>query len=122
MKYKRGESFRFQFNEGLECLIKIISIDGSPIDSKLAEGLILDISPTGLKLSSSLDFPTNKPVVFFVEFALNDQQIKVSADLVWKKNVGNGYHYGLKQHGTKEDTRLLIDELKKYVKKHGNSS
>lgn len=118
MKYKREETFRYEFAEEFNCVFKIISIDGVTLDSSLSEGIIIDLSPSGLKLFSPLDIPSEKNIVFHIEFTLNEKQLKLPAIIVWKRNVGNGFHYGLNHQGTEEDTSLLIDELKMYAKKN----
>ncbi|WNF35865.1 PilZ domain-containing protein [Bacillaceae bacterium IKA-2] len=117
MKYKREETFRYVIVEKLNCKFKIISARGQQFDSSYSNGDLLDISPSGLKIFSPLDISPQKNVVFYVEFTLNNQPIKLNATLIWKKNVGNGYQYGLKHHGSKEEVRMLIEELKIYAKK-----
>ncbi len=116
MKYKREETFRYEFTKEFKCLFKIISIDGVKHDSSTSEGLILDLSPSGVKLFSPLDIPSEKNIIFQIEFILNKNTIKLPALIIWKRDVGNGFHYGLQHQGAEEDTRLLIDELKLYAK------
>ncbi|OIJ10524.1 hypothetical protein BKP37_18495 [Anaerobacillus alkalilacustris] len=117
MKYKRDETFRYKFIEEISFNFKMISIDGIPIDSKSCEGVLLDISPNGCKILSPLEFPAHKNIVFYIEFTFNEEPIKVSSELVWKKRVGNNFQYGLKLHSTEDSSRLIVQEIKKYVKK-----
>lgn len=118
MKFKREETFRYEIVEKVNCKFKIVSISGQQLDSSYSNADLLDISPSGFKFFSPLDIPSQKNVVFFVEFTLNSKPIQLNATLIWKKSVGNGFHYGLKHQGSSEDVRLLIDELKIHVKKH----
>ncbi|QOY34063.1 PilZ domain-containing protein [Anaerobacillus isosaccharinicus] len=118
MKYRREEILRYEFTEKVICDFKIIN--DLPNESNFLEGQVVDLSPSGLKLFSSVDLPTEKKLILYVEFTINVEPIRFSADLIWKKNVGNGFHYGLKQQGTSEDKQLLINELKLYAKTKRN--
>lgn len=118
MKYRREEILRYEFTETVMCDFKIISSLSE--ESNFHEGRVVDLSPSGLKLFSPLDIPTEKKTIFYVEFTINVEPIKFSAELIWKRNVGNGFHYGLKQQGTTEDMQLLINELKLYAKNKRN--
>lgn len=113
MKYRREEAFRYEFTEEVPCMFKIRSIIS--IDSSF-EGKIIDISPSGIKLFSSIDLPEKKNLLLLIEFLLNENPIVINAELIWKRKVGNGYHYGLKSLSTKDETTKIVHDLKLYVK------
>lgn len=118
LKFRRSDSFRYEFEETISCNLKIISINGTPYESDFITGTLIDVSPNGFKLYTTFDIPINKDVIVFVEFTINNQPLTFSATLVWKRDVGNGYHYGLKHHGNKEDVSLLVETLKTYAKEY----
>ena len=120
MKYKRDESYRFTFSQPVPCSFTIIGIGDKTIESKIANGEIVDISPQGCRLQSLLNISLEKEVTLQVDFKLDDDfaQIIAVGVIQWQKRKGmSHYQYGIefvKDAGLKN---TITEELKKYVKK-----
>jgi hypothetical protein len=120
MKYKRDESYRFTFSEPISCSFTIVGVGEQTIQSKVAKGEIMDLSPQGCKLQSLLDIHLEKEVRLQVEFKLDEEFAGILAVGViqWKKRKGiSHYQYGIRF--VKDDVlkNKITDDLKKYVKK-----
>ncbi len=117
MKLKRKETFRFQFEEPIECFFRIIKIENKEISSKVGKGNIYDISAGGLKLSTPFYLALeNKKIEIEISFSLNDEKLTVTGLLVWAKEFANQHSYGLKLTINDSLQRRLIEELKTYSK------
>lgn len=60
MLFKRDESFRFTFENPVKATFKVLRLNQLNNDLKEGSALIIDLSPNGLRLSSSLDLPINE--------------------------------------------------------------
>ena len=115
MIFKRKEGFRYAFGEPLEAKI-VILINGKPLhgDGTSATGQVLDISPRGMKLRSEVNLSEHKNDMLQLEisFVLDTTQIKAIGEVVWSKNFGSGYHYGIVFYDQSAIENLIIGELK----------
>ena len=115
MQFKRNEGFRFVFGEPLDGNY-IILLDGKPavLEQSRVECKIIDISPRGMKITTETDFTqyTGQYVQLEMYFMLDMIQIKAIGEIVWSKNFGQKFQYGLRfaQQSNLED--LVISELK----------
>lgn len=117
MIYKREESFRFQFQEPIEAVF-VLTKEGIK-SSKKGKALILDISPNGIKFSSTLDLPANdRDLLLTLEFKLNDKDISFPGHLIWKKKTHTDLFYGFQGILDKEIESYIVDALKQYVKQN----
>ncbi|MBU8877617.1 PilZ domain-containing protein [Bacillus sp. FJAT-29790] len=118
MRYKREESFRFQFRKPLQGMIKVIRANGISGDSNIGTIDIMDVSPHGVKFKSSLDLPIHENrYLLEITFELDGKPIHLLGEPVWKKSEGAGFVYGfsgLEDEGTKNE---IIGALKDYSKK-----
>lgn len=86
MLFKRDESFRFTFENPVKATFKVLRLNQLNNDLKEGSALIIDLSPNGLRLSSSLDLPINeKNIVLMISFVLNAQPLSIMAEPIWKK-------------------------------------
>ncbi|WP_080846808.1 PilZ domain-containing protein [Cytobacillus gottheilii] len=109
MRYKRDEGFRFQFRSPIPGFILKPQEESEPIAI-----LIPDMSPNGLKLITETKLMTNE--LYEVHFTLNDQKMRVLGNIVWIKQVGNTYSYGLQGLNDKETMKGIVEGLKVYSK------
>ncbi|MBT2693633.1 PilZ domain-containing protein [Bacillus sp. ISL-55] len=118
MRYKRGESFRFAFGSPLPAYFSIVKIDQELMDTSEGSAFLVDISPNGMKLSTSLDVPiTDKTVFLGIRFTLNDTHFVTQGEILWKKQQYKDFHYGIQAHFEEGQQEKLIEELKIFAKK-----
>jgi len=118
MIFRRQESFRYTFNNPVECLFKIIRIDDVPTSSEFGQGEIIDISPSGLKMTTPLNLsPTLKKIEVEIHFDIDDWTYQIPGVIQWQKKelLTNGYSYGIKLDSTDEIAANIIDGLKQHA-------
>ena len=115
MIFKRNEGFRFSFGEPLEAHY-VILIDGKPtsIEKPRVECQVLDISPRGMKIITETDFSSISGQYVQLEFyfMLDLVQIKAIGEIVWSKQFGQKYQYGINFPNQSSLEDLIISELK----------
>lgn len=120
MIYKREESFRYQFSQPLTCTFSIVEIESESVSTGVARGELLDLSPKGLRLGSSLNIPQgSKSVTLKVTFKMNEETIIADSVIVWKKkSIHLGYQYGLEFINTSDLPELITKQLKMFAKQN----
>ncbi len=123
MKYKREESFRYSFKQPLEVDFKLlIERNGELIGTKNSKASVLDLSPNGLRLMTSLDLPVEHiNYLLEVELELNDRLVVLIGKPVWKRKQFNNFLYGIEAVEDKKTKEVIIQELKQYVKKQNGN-
>lgn len=117
MRYKRKESFRFSFGTPLPSFFTIQELDGKPITTGEGAANLINISLSGLKLSSPLNIPDSRPPVkVSVRFTINETQFIVLGEIVWKNKRLDDYYYGIHFHIEEKQQDKLLEELKTYIK------
>ncbi|WP_456272621.1 PilZ domain-containing protein [Bacillus sp. AK031] len=117
MRYKRNETFRYEFGKPLSGHFKILRINGQDVESKLGKADIFDLSPEGLKVETDLDLHKDNEVDIEVTFTIITEQ-KLTGEVVWqKRNYSGKYQYGIHLYNDAENKDKLINELKEYSKK-----
>lgn len=129
MLYNRKEAFRHTFNNPISATFQLI-VEGEKEDevefSNKGACLIIDLSPSGIRIYSKLDIPKRPgyPIHLAIEVVLTDRPLKLVGDLVWKKAYMDGHQYGVDLktdekiefqiiHELKERRRLEMNETKK---------
>ncbi|HHW37056.1 MAG TPA: PilZ domain-containing protein [Bacillales bacterium] len=123
MIFRRQEGFRYSFNKPIDCNFKIIKIDDSEIDTEFGFGQIVDISPNGLKMISSLNLsPTFKKIEIQVHFLIDEQAFITPGIIQWQKKEWslNVYSYGIKLVSSEETAANIVAGLKKHAEKTMN--
>lgn len=115
MQYKRQEPFRHVFNQPIDSVFQIVTESS---ESKPGEMKILDISPSGLRMFSKLDLPSQIRIT--AKFTLMEQTIDLEGLINWKSEQYEGYEYGVECNHNDEKKSVIIDLLKAYQKaEHG---
>ncbi|MGF2617869.1 PilZ domain-containing protein [Rossellomorea aquimaris] len=117
MIFKREEAYRYVFAKPVPCVFTIIRAGSEDVTLNPGEGELVDISPGGCQMAASLDIPVEQEVSVQVNFTLNDEEIRVEGQLVWKKPFGLGFQYGVEFSQDEDLAELITDELKKMVKR-----
>jgi hypothetical protein len=125
MRFKRNESFRYEFESPIDATFKIVEVNGVEKNSNEAEAKIENISPHGMKLLTNLDVQLNRINSLKAEFQVtfHSDPIVVRGKFLWQRKELQGYSYGIEIDATEENEKLIIEELKKiskgtvYVKK-----
>ena len=108
MRYRRQEAFRYQFTTPIYCFYSM------RYEREKNDGVILDLSPNGLKLETTADLPLVAAVD--ISFALNSSSLNVIGNIKWKKNYINRYIIGLQLENDRELKQAIINGLKQHVK------
>jgi hypothetical protein len=114
VRYKRDEAFRFLFGEPIPTFFSITEVKGKPVVTPEGEAKVIDLSPNGMKLNSSLDIPVSAQdqVKVLVRFSLNENEYRILSDVVWRKTDGNSFFYGIHFNVDQSVTEELIEEIK----------
>ncbi|MEW4282314.1 PilZ domain-containing protein [Priestia koreensis] len=116
LQYKRGEPFRYEFKKPRSCTFGIVSVGSKVIDSKRALGQILDISTGGAKFQSNLALPLQSDSIQIrLTFQLTGAPLEIEGTLLWQKQYGAVYQYGL-EFRDEEISKRILTELKSYAK------
>lgn len=114
MTTRRSEPFRYTMTTPLPCWFEIREINGLPVHSKLAEVELLDISKSGCRVQSKLDFrASNNQIQATVHARLNEELHLFPGSIRWQKECEDSvFHYGLSLELTEEMKELLNVELR----------
>ncbi|GIQ69805.1 PilZ domain-containing protein [Xylanibacillus composti] len=114
---RRNEAFRYEFEEPLAGKFRLIEVDGKKIESRMGEMEVRDISPRGLKITTSLDLPVAEKKInglFYINFAAAEYAIP--GRFVWRKPRVSQYQYGIYLQCDDAMKKTLLSGLKAYVK------
>lgn len=117
-EYRRHEGFRYTFNEPIECYFKLIKIDDREINSDYGNGHIIDISPTGIKLNSSLNLShSNSLIKIEINFTIAGTSFDLPGIILWqKKGYHQDYYYGVKLLVSTDTTERIVEQIKIHAK------
>jgi hypothetical protein len=112
MRYKRDEGFRYEFGKPLKAEITLVA----ELDIEIMlEGDLVDISPEGAKVITEVDIPDRITDIDF-SFEMNGSRYQLESKIVWKKQLGNHFTYGLNHSINEELQRELIEEIKVHAR------
>lgn len=115
--YKRNEAFRFELNPPISGVFQIVKIGEKEIQTKPGSMSVVDISPEGMKITTTFNIDLLKEVHIEVKFALNDVSLTYSGHLLWQKNLIDQFLYGVKMENDEQTKEQLVEELKIYAKR-----
>ncbi|MBS2968606.1 PilZ domain-containing protein [Metabacillus sp. KIGAM252] len=115
MRYNRSESFRFVFSDPIQATFSIVEKAGEEINTKPGDAVIMDISPSGLKLISHLELPMEEPIILNIAFRIRDEELELKGEPMWKKPTGSGYQYGIRSLNDQILKNRIVKELKEYA-------
>lgn len=124
VRFKRQEGFRFSFHNPIPALFTIEELNGNVVKSSEGEAKLMDLSPNGMKLNTTLDIPVSKRnrVKVSVRFNLNDTTYQVHGEIVWREERFNHFFYGIHFVMDNKEQTNLVESLKCYVKSISNES
>lgn len=117
MQYNRKETFRHTFDDPIPATFRLM-IEGENETgveiSKRGPCLIVDLSPSGLRMYSDLGIPKipGKKLHLAIDVILNDEPLKLVGEIVWKKAQADGNQYGIDLKTDEMIERNIIKELK----------
>jgi len=117
---EKRNSFRVYLPEPLEGTGKIITVDKENVALRKRFPLrILDLSVSGAKISSSLDFPIEREIIIELTFEVEQEEFTLLGQLLRKKHINSAWEYGIRFMGMlPKDERRLAKILNVYqVKK-----
>lgn len=114
MKYNRLESFRHILQEPVKAEFRLC-MDGKEqgkLSSKV-DCLILEMSPSGLRLSTPLNLPAENYLIRMeLMFVLFSKPIRTIGEVKWKKTGNGSYVYGIDLEEDEAVEEMIISELK----------
>ncbi|WP_017728271.1 PilZ domain-containing protein [Halalkalibacterium ligniniphilum] len=120
MPFRREDAFRYTFEDPLKSTFRLIKADEKNIRSSEGEMCILDISPGGIRMSTTYELPDPEETSLFLEIDLpiNEAALVMRGEVVWKKSYASSFEYGINFHNTEKERQMIVAELKIYVKRH----
>ncbi|MFJ7950822.1 PilZ domain-containing protein [Lysinibacillus sp. NPDC096418] len=118
MFFKRSEGFRYKFEEPLQTTFTIVE-NGNADETEAAIGEILDISPRGVKMYSTVDLNAGKAICpqLEVRFVIDSQTIVAYGEVMWSRPYMKGKQYGVFFNNQEPLEDLIVEELKLRRKK-----
>lgn len=120
MNYKRNEGFRYVFGEPIEATFVIMQ-NGRYLEMKdnLHPCRIIDISPKGMKIYSTIDLDPlfNDLLSLEINFVLDVTLLSGIGKIVWSKPYGRGKYYGISLSDENSIEEMIISEMKRRRKK-----
>lgn len=113
MVYRRNEGFRYAFCDDV-AVKGTIKSENTTLHGKTWEGLILDISPQGMKVQTNLQLTSSErqQVQLEVNFCLDKDTIQAFSEVRWGRELGNQSLYGLYMHNQPAVEGQIVEELK----------
>ena len=113
MLFKRTEGFRYKFEEPLQAIVTIVE-NGTTVERETAIGEILDISPRGIKMSTTVDLYAGKAICpqFEIRFMIDTQPIIAFGEVMWSRPYKKGKQYGIFFNNQEALEELIVEELK----------
>ncbi|WP_163529209.1 PilZ domain-containing protein [Halobacillus ihumii] len=114
MRYKRQEILRYDFKEMIPAYFKVVNHNEESAYPSQGSGQIVNISAGGLLLATSFKLPAKRNIQLFLETTILHHTLHFISEIVWTKQVGTTYHYGLRFLDDHHDE--VIKVLKEYQK------
>lgn len=113
MFFKRTEGFRYKFEEPLQTTFTIVE-NGRAVQDEAAIGGILDISPKGIKMFSTVDLNAGKAISpqLEIRFIIDTQTIVAYGEVMWSRPYMKGKQYGIFFNNQALLEGLIVEELK----------
>ena len=111
MVYRRNEGFRYAFCNDV-AVKGTIKSDNTTLHGKTWEGLILDISPQGMKVQTNLQLTSSErqQVQLEVNFCLDKDTIQAFSEVRWGRELGSKSLYGLYMHNQPTVEGKIVEE------------
>ncbi|MFJ7735956.1 PilZ domain-containing protein [Lysinibacillus sp. NPDC097287] len=118
MFFKRSEGFRYKFEEPLQTTFTIVE-NGKAEAGEAAIGGIIDISPRGIKMFSTVDLNAGKAICpqLEIRFVIDSQIIVAYGEVMWSRPYMKGKQYGIFFNNQAPLEDLIVEELKLRRKK-----
>ena len=113
MFFKRTEGFRYKFEEPLQTTFTIVE-NGRAVKDEAAIGGILDISPKGIKMFSTVDLNAGKAISpqLEIRFVIDTLTIVAYGEVMWSRPYMKGKQYGIFFNNQAQLEDLIVEELK----------
>jgi hypothetical protein len=117
MQYNRKETFRHTFENPIPATFQLIVESDQEMEVELSKKgacLIVDLSPSGIRIFSTLDIPKRPgyPIHLAIEVLLTDTPFKLVGVLIWKKAYMDGHQYGIDLKTDEKIEYKITRELK----------
>ncbi|ADI00734.1 PilZ domain-containing protein [Salisediminibacterium selenitireducens] len=114
-RFKREEPLRYEFARPVDTTFRISQLKGESFESKSAKGVLLNISPGGLRLMTDLDLPKGQDILLTFDIQLGGHALTPEGEVVWKEKRGNSFIYGIDFSEDPELEKTVFAALKAYA-------
>lgn len=121
-RFKREEPLRYEFAKPVDTTFRISKLKGETYNSKSAKGVLLNISPGGLRLLTDLDLPKGQDALLTFAIQLGGHAFTPEGEVVWKEKRGNSFIYGIDFSEDPELEKTVFAALKAYAVHERNES
>lgn len=120
-RFKREEPLRYEFASPIDTTFVISRLRGESYQSKPAKGVLVNISPGGLRLLTELDLPKGSDVLLTFTIHLAGYDIAPEGEVVWKEKRGDAFVYGVNFIEDPEMEQAILRGLKAYAVQERNA-
>jgi len=113
-RFKRKEAFRYEFITPLDTSFYISRFRGKDRQSSRGKGVILNISPSGLRLDTNLDIPNHDEIELTFELEIANHIIHPVGSIAWKNKSDRCFIYGI-QFISNDYEQDIIKALKSFL-------
>ncbi|WP_162985642.1 PilZ domain-containing protein [Virgibacillus halodenitrificans] len=124
MRYRRNAPFRYAFEHPLTAHFYISKVNNGIVKSSNGEATIIDISPDGARLNTSLHLhpSADNLIQLILTFKLNNQEFDIRTEVIWEKPKAKSYDYGVQFITDDVTKKQLTEQLKIYARNHVTDS
>jgi hypothetical protein len=100
----RKRLFRVHFESPVWGEVKIVALNGKPVETKYAKVFILDLSAGGIHIDSRLNLPKSNSLMLEMKFTIMENEFKIKGQIVRRRLNLNNFvmDYGI---------QFLIDDV-----------
>lgn len=124
MRFKRDEGFRFSFGTPIAAFFSIDEMNGSKVGTSEGEARLIDLSPNGMKLNTSIDIPMSnrEDVKITARFKFSQLEHCILGKIIWKQKAINSFFYGIQFSLDEQEREEMIRDLKLFAKQQYNKN
>lgn len=115
VRYKRNEAWRYEFMTPHDATFYISGLKERDHQSSSGKGVMLNISPGGLRLKTLLSLPDKEGMRLTFAIDIAGQTITPEGHIIWKKSDGKHFIYGV-DFVTDEFEQQIIKAVKAFRK------
>ncbi|MCM2677772.1 PilZ domain-containing protein [Alkalicoccobacillus plakortidis] len=124
MRYKRDESFRYDFKPSLEGTFEIVQMNEKAVQVSAGTLFIVNLSPSGVGIKTHYNLPDPElyTVTLQLTCTLEDSPLVFKGNVQWKRQSSVDYSYGLELSSSEETKKEIVSLLKRHALNQATST